>query len=162
MSWFGSIGPGDWVSTTSAIPVTLSDHLTGGGIRSGTRGVVTAVSGSRVTVDFDSGWGLHTATVSMRNLRRARAGGGVERFRSRARTTTLIRIGLGIALCFPVVLFAVEYLWMFHTLDGIVPAFLTACLDSVGDWVGAAIAHPVHTLVFSVVVGLISRWVFRR
>lgn len=162
MSWFTSIGPGDWVSATSTIPITLSDHVTGDGIRSGTRGVVTAVTGSQVTVDFDSGWGLHTATVSSRDLRRIRAGGGVERFRSRARTTTLIRLGLAIALLFPIVLFVADYLWTFHTLDGIVPAFLTTALDSVGDWIGAAVAHPMHTLVFGVVIGLVSRWVFRR
>lgn len=162
MGWFGSLRTGDWVRTTDTIPVTLSDHLGGGGIRTGTRGVVTGVHGSRATVVFDSGWGVHTATVRAAKLRRIRSGGGVDRFRRRARTAALVRLGLAIALLFPVLSFAAVYLWTYRTVDGIVPTLLSATLDGVGDWLSAAIAHPMQRVIFSVVVGLVGRWVFRR
>jgi hypothetical protein len=159
--WSGNIQTGDWIKATETIPITLSDHLSGDGIRPGTRGAATGVSGSRVTVEFESGWGTYTATVDQRKVTKIRSGGGVDRFRGRARTTALVRLGLAIALLFPTLYFVGAYLWTFGTFDGIIPAFLEASIASLGDWISAALAHPFQTLIFSVVVGLISRWVFR-
>jgi hypothetical protein len=161
MGWFDSIEAGDWVKATETIPVTLGDHLGGGGIQPGTRGVVTGLSGRRATVDFDSGWGTFTATVPNRSLSRIRRTGGVDRFHSRARTAALVRLGLAIALLFPMLYFVGAYLWTYGTFDGMLPAFIDASIAGVGDWIGAALANPVQTIIFSVVVGLLGRWVFR-
>lgn len=162
MGWLSiAINQGDWVKSTRTIPISINDRLSGGGIAAGTRGVVTAITGTRITVEFDTRWGLCTAIVPARGLTRIRREGGVQQFRQRAHTSTLIRIGLALALAFPILYFTGWYLWTYHTFDGIVPAFVQTSLDSLTDWLAAALAHPVQTVIASILLAAIGRWVFQ-
>jgi len=150
------------VGTTSTTPVTLSDQLAGGVIRPGTRGVVTAVTGSRVTVDFDSGRGLHTATVS------AQPAPGPRRRRHRPfpqpgphHQPDQGRPGHRAVLSDPSFCSPPSNAGHSASSTESVPAFLTAFWTaSATD--RAAIAYPMHTLVCSDLTGLIIRWLFRQ
>ena len=72
----------------------------------------------------------------------------------------LIRVGLAIALASPVIYFIAWYLWVHHTLAGIIPTFIQSALDTAGDVITAAINHPIQTAIYIIVTGAISRWVW--
>lgn len=155
---FGSsLAPGDWVRTKRLTKQTFYDHAAGTGIPSGTLGVVKETVGSRVVVELDAGWGTTHVTVPAHDLRLVRRRGGTDRFHSWSRRMTIIRLGCAVALALPVVMYVVQYVWAYHTFDGIVPAFAVACLDSAGYFLAAAIAHPLQALVFCAVCAVISR-----
>lgn len=157
-----SLREGDWVRTDKVLPVSLSDHLSGDGLRRGTRGVVTGVSGSRVTVDFDTGWGLRTETVRASALTRVRRDGGTEQFRRSASRSTIIRVGLALALFGPLLYFVGWYWWTFGTFNGLLPTLIDGIVDDAIDTLNAALAHPVQAVLYSVILTLVTRWVFRR
>ncbi len=158
-----TLRPGDWVATTSTVALTLTDHLTDGGLASGTRGVVTGtVGGTRVTVDFDAGFGIATATVPSHVLRRTRAGGGVEAFHARTSRRLPIRIGAALALAMPGIGFVVQYLWTYHTVDGIVPAAALGVVEGTQDLIQMAITNPVQTLLYLGAAALVHRIAYGR
>lgn len=158
-----SIRVGDWVRADRQIPVTMSDHLSGAGLSRGTRGVVTDVAGQRLTVEFESGWGgMVRARTLVRDVRLVRRGGGLDRFSRRNAYVGHVRLGLALALFFPFIYFVVWYRLRHGGFDGIVAAFAESAIDSALATVDAAVAHPVQTVVYLLITGLVSRWVFRR
>lgn len=162
---FGSsLAPGDWVRTKRQVRQTLYDHASGGGIPAGTLGVVKESSGSRVVVELDAGWGTTHVTVGSHEVRVVRRRGGTDRFHRWSRRVTIVRLGCAVALMLPVAMFVVQYVWAYHSFDGIVPAFALACLDAVGLFIAAGIAHPLQTIVFCCVCAVVSRiaWGRRR
>lgn len=149
---------GDWVTTTTIIAVTLADSLTNSGLPTGTPGVVTGTVGwSRVTVDFNAGFGITTATVPTRSLRRTRPGGGIDAFHTRTSRRVPIRIGAALALALPGIWFVTQYLWTYHTLDGILPATAIGIVEGAGDLLEMAITHPVQTLIYLAAATLTHR-----
>lgn len=82
--------------------------------------------------------------------------------RGRMRTATLIRFGLAAALCFPLLYFVGWYLITYGTFDGLLVAFVDTSLASFLEWISAALAHPIQAVLYSVVLGALSRWTFRR
>jgi len=162
MIWSRYIETGDWVRSTRTLRVTLTDHLQGGraGIPAGTDGLVIDRSGRRIRVEFDTGWGPCTATISPSDCRVTRRAGGVDAFRRRAHTRMLVRLGLLIALMMPFLYFAGWYLLHYRTFDGFVPALATQSIASFGDWLSMAIEHPVQTVIYASVLALISRFTF--
>lgn len=156
------IDRGDWIRNTRPAPVTLIDFATGGGIPAGSTGVVTDVKGSRITVDFDTGYGLATATIESRHCRLVRRAAGAAAFRVRARRRTLIRLGLALALSAPFLQFTITY-WIQHgNLDGVIPALVTGALGSIVDWITLALTNPVQTAIYATVLAVITRFVQRR
>ncbi len=159
--WGGEPRPGDWVVSKELVRTSLTDRLTGGGLRPGTRGVVVARSGSRLVVEFDTGYGRASARVPAGVVRVVRRGGGRDRFERRTGLMTTIRLAVAAFLMFPVLWWIGAYLWTYRTLDGIVPAFAVAALDSLGELVATAIAHPGRSLVYALFLAALGRFAFR-
>ncbi len=153
---------GDWVRSTRVLPVTFTDHLLGGdaGIARGSKGVVLARRGRRVTVAFDVGWGTQRATVSIRDCRVVRRGGGADRFFRISRYTTAARLGLALVLLFPVLQFVVQYLLINHSLNGITDELVLATVQGALDMAVDLLNHPVKSIVYLLVVGVMSRFAF--
>lgn len=152
----------DWVTASDQIPVTLTDHLTGGGITKGSRGVVTGRSGKHVDVEFETGYGVTSVTVPVSRVRLTHRGAGQYRFRQRVRLMTTIRVALLTFLLYPTAEFAVKYLLQYGSVDGIVPAFTLAAVESIGEWLMTAINNPVQTLIYSVFLAVLGRIAFRK
>lgn len=162
--WSANPQPGDWVRLGGRhrVPVTLSDHLTDGGIRPGARGVVTSRSGARAVVKFDAGFGTCHATVRLSDLHVTRRGGGVDAFQDRARTLGWARFGVALALLAPFGLYAVRYIAAHHGVQGLVPSLLIGTLDSFFAVIGSAIANPIQTVIYLVGLAVLSRFAFGR
>lgn len=163
----GSPRRGDWVTAVATIPVTLADHLrTDAGIHAGTRGVVLDDPRGwfqrTVTVRFDIGLGgLHDVQTPMNKIKVSRRGAGLDTFTTRARWLAMLRLGVAIALSIPVLYFVLVYLWTFHTVDGLLTALMTTCLDSAGAMVGFALDRPLQAAMFLLASWALGRFAFR-
>lgn len=159
---WGNPAPGDWVRATRTVPVTLTDRLIGSGIGPGTVGLVVARTGSRLQVRWDAGWGTATCSVPMSDCRLHRRGLGEEAFARRTRVLTTVRVALALFLLWPFVQFAVLYLWMNRTTDGLLPALAVSTVEGALDFVGLALTHPVQSLVYAAFLASLSHLAFRR
>lgn len=160
MMW-GTIREGDWVKNRDTVPVTLGDQLSKSGIKPGTRGVVTATTGSRASVTFDGGIGTVSATVSIRKLRVVRRGGGVDRFATRQSRLNAARAALALFLAWPVISWIVQYLWINKSFSGMVPAFAAGVLQSFGDWITLLVTNPFHTVIYLAFLTILGKLAWR-
>lgn len=145
---WGSVDVGDWVKANRVLPVSLTDHLIQSGIKPGTRGVVTATSGSRRLVDFDGGFGTVSVWVERRALQVIRYGGGIGSFRSSARRRTIARVAFVLFLAWPFIQFAVAYAWVNKGFDGMTIALADGIVQSVFDWLNMLITQPIKTVIY--------------
>lgn len=158
---------GDWVEAIEPIPVTLGDHLlSGAGIAPGTRGVVIGeprgLLNPTVAVRFDTGiGGTCQVDTPLSKICVRRRAGGVERFTQRSQRLRMVRLGVAVALCAPLVYFIVSYLWTFRTVDGLLPALASAALDSAAATVEFALTRPLEALVFLLLTWGLGRFAFR-
>lgn len=153
---------GDWVRTRRNVPVTIADHVTGGGVPKGSNGVVTEVRGGQVVVDVDAGWGTVTTTVRHSDLSLRRRGGGVEVFRRRSGRMATVRIAAALTLALPVLWYVAQYVWYYRTLDGITADFAVGVVEAGWAFLEGAIEHPVRALAFVAVSWLVGRLAFGR
>lgn len=90
MTWLLSGSPqvADWIKTTEKVPVSFTDALTARGVPTGTRGVVTDISGffgSLLVVRLDGGlFGSMTLRLRSSQVRVIRRGGGIEAYEESA------------------------------------------------------------------------------
>jgi hypothetical protein len=154
--------PGDWVRATRRLPVTVTDHLTDGGLPAGTRGVVVGGRGRYTEVEFRAVLGTARVRVPTDGLRLDRRGGGREAFRNRSRRVTAVRLALAAFLLLPLAHFVGSYTWEHRSLDGLVPAFAVAAVNSAGDWLFTAIDQPVRALVYTGFLAALTRIAFGR
>jgi hypothetical protein len=143
-----SVAEGDWVKVQATVPVTFSDHLTGSGIKKGTRGVVTSIGSGRAEVRFDTGLGGVSAWVPTRHLSVVRRGGGVAAFNDRITRLSVARAALIVFLSYPVWSFVIMYGWVNKGFDGITVAFALGVVQSIGDWMTMFVSAPVKTIVW--------------
>lgn len=162
MMWGRQPEADDWVSASRQIKTNLTDHLTGSGIEPGARGVVTGRSGSHVDVEFDTGYGIASVTIPASHVRLTHRGGGTNRFRSRVRLMTTIRLALLAFFLYPVAEFTIHHMLQYGTLDGIVPALTLAAVEGIGEGLMTAIYNPIQTIIYSVFLAVLSRIAFRK
>lgn len=158
MSWWSVPQAGDWVRTVTVVPVTFTDRVGGGGLPSGTRGVVLATYGGRVEVELDAQWGSITTTVRTGDVRVVRRDGGVGSFRQRTRRLVLARLAVGLMLALPLLQYAISYVWTYHSFDGITAELVTGTLLGVGDSIGAALSEPWKALIYFGVLAVLGRF----
>jgi len=140
----------------------MTDHLTGGGIRPGTLGVVLERTGSHLRVRFDSGWGSCSTRVRASQCRVQSRGRGHAAFARRTNTLTVVRLALAAFLVWPFVWFAVLYVWTNRSFDGLLPALAVGTIDGAANWLALAIIHPVQSLVYAVFLTILSKIAFPR
>ncbi len=164
MSWWGlGADPGDWIRTTTTVPLTLTDRLLSyGGLPPGTPGVVLERYGNRLRVEFDSGWGSVTGTVRFRDIQVVRRGAGAAAFRRRTSRLATARLATAVALSLPILQFVATYLWENRSFGGIVPAFVMAALYGAEDSLLATLHEPRRGVAYLVVVTLLYRFAFGR
>lgn len=160
--WGAAPEPGDWVRARKTIPCTFTDSLLGGGVRPGTKGVVTRRSGSFIDVDFAIGYRKTSVSTPASNCSIDRRAGGLEQFRRRAHVIATIRVALALFILWPFISFVVQYLWQEHTLDGIEASFALAALDSGVVLVGSLIDDPVKTVLYLVFLAVAAKIAFPR
>lgn len=156
----GSPREGDWVRATRLVQTGMTDRVLGSGLPSGSRGVVLSRTGSRVTVDFDAGWGTQRVTVPASACRVLRRGGGTAAFYTANRRRTAARIGLAVVLCFPVIEFVVRYVWTTHGVHGLTGALALGAVQGMLDMLTGFLGHPFRSIVYFAVVSLMSRLAF--
>lgn len=161
MSIFGGLpDSGDWVRATRTVPVTFTDTLLSSGLPRGSRGVVLSRTGSRVTVEFDAGWGTQRATLPVAHCQIVRRGGGVQSFQQRNRRLTAVRLGLALVFVFPILQFVVQYVITTHGVHGLLGALAIGGVQSVIDMLTGFLTHPVKSIVYFAILGLMSRVAF--
>lgn len=160
MTW-GAVREGDWVRNRATMPVTISDHLSKSGIKPGTRGVVTATTGSRANVTFDGGIGTVSTTVPIRSLRVVRRGGGVDRFATHQSRLNAARAALALFLAWPVISWVIQYVWINKSFSGMIPAFAVGVLQSIGDWITLLVTSPLHTVIYLVFLAILGKLAWR-
>jgi hypothetical protein len=159
---WGRPEPGDWIRANRTIPVTLSDHLSGSGVRPGTKGVVLGRTGSYLVVRFDAGWGSHTARVRARDCSLHHRGRGEEAFARRTYTLTVVRMALALFLLWPVVWFVIVYLWQQRTVDGLLSSLAVAVAYGFLDYPAMVIAQPTQSVVYAAFLVVLGRVAFPR
>jgi hypothetical protein len=162
MRWGNGPRIGDWVKTTDVTAVSMTDHLSGSGLAPGTKGVMTARIGSSAEVRFDSGFGTFTAKVPVRRLRVIRRGGGVDRFEERATAWMWVRVGLIAVMVGPLLWASIQYLWVEHTLEGLLVFLIDGTLSAVANLAIGALMNPGKAVLFFAVSALLSRLAFGR
>lgn len=162
MSWLWPVylAPGDWVRARQPVARGWADHLTGEGLPEGTVGVVVDRFGSRLVVDFDTGYGLTRASVCAGHCALVRKGGGSTKFRERAKFMTTVRLSLVAFFTFPCLWYAVQYWWQERTFDGLVESMIMASLDAAWGFLVAAINDPVRAVIYLVVMAVLGRIAF--
>lgn len=154
-------GPGDLVRARRDIPLTITDHITGGpGIRQGSRGLVRIRNGSRITVAFDTGGGIVEATVHARDCELVRRSVDEHRFMNFAQLKAAIRLGALIAMALPVLWYVVLYWIQTGSMDGIVESLVISAVESALELPGLILAHPVQTLIWLLTGSLAARIAF--
>jgi hypothetical protein len=159
--WGTQPDTGDWVIAKEIIPVSLTDHLLGTGLPSGTKGVITGKAGNKLEVEFDTGMGTTRANVSVSKCALVKRGGGKDAFLRRAGTVGTVRLALCLFLIWPLIQFAGLYWWEKRTFDGIVEEFTLAGIESAGEWIMSMIDDPVPVLAYALFIAVLSRFAFR-
>lgn len=159
--WGNLLQTGDWVRLTATIPVSVTDHLRGSGIPSGTRGVVVSKIGSRIEADFDTGYGTTRAHVPASKCRLIRRDGGQETFTRNANFILTARLALIVFLCWPVIQFTALYWWENKGFHGLVEELTIASFYSVGDMILSAINDPIGTFIYLLFIAVLSRIAFK-
>lgn len=159
---FGYPDVGDWVRLKKTAPTTLTDHLTGGGLPTGSLGVVTGRFGASLEVDVDAGWGTCRAQVRASDVSIVRRGGGREAFGKRVHLLTIVRVSLALFLLWPIIQFTGWYLWQYRSFDGFTVAFAIAMVEGALQQVEELIAHPIRGLLLLGWFALLGRIAFGR
>jgi hypothetical protein len=159
----GNPQPGDWIVTTEPIKHSLSDYLSGhAGIKTGTRGVVTARSGwNSVEVRLDGGMlGGYTVRARASQVRVTRRGGGVDAFAERSGRLAAARLGVAVAIVAPLLFFAAS--WFLHggSKAGLLVAVLDGALYSILDLIGYAITNPIQAILYLILLAVAGRFAF--
>ena len=76
------------------------------------------------------------------------------------RFSTVARVGVALALLLPYLSFAAAYAWHHHTSNGLSGELAVATAYGLLDTVTAALAHPMHTLVYCAVLAALTRFAF--
>lgn len=160
MIWYLRPTVNDWVRASRQIKTSPTDHLMDGGIKAGTRGVVTGYSGRQVEVEFETPYGLISATVPCSHLQVTKRGGGRSRFYQRVRVVVTVRLALATFLLYPFGDFTIRYLLASGSMEGIVPAFTLAAMDNLGIWLITAIDNPGQTIVYGIFLAVLGRIAF--
>ena len=160
MTWLRSVEPGDWVRTTRAVNVSLTDCLTGAGIPPGARGVVCERSGSRLRVELEHGLSTVSTTIRVRDCRIVRRQGGRDDFHRSAGRRRAVRLGLVVFTCWPLAQFTVLYGWYNRSFDGYAAGLALACLDSSVEIAGHVVADPVQTVLYLGFLAAVGRYAF--
>lgn len=160
--WGHTPQPGDWVRTTTKVPIGIADYLTASGLPAGTSGVVTGRTGRRVTVELDTGYGLATATVDANHLTTTRRQGGRSPFLARTRLRNGARVGLMLFIAWPTIQYIATYLWINHTADGLIESIFLSTLEAAGDFLVASITSPIKALLYIALLTVLSRLAFKR
>jgi hypothetical protein len=153
---------GDWVRIREKTPVTATDHITGSGIPAGARGVVTGTAGSKLEVEFETGYGTTKTRIAATKCTVIRRHGGRDVFIRRVGFIRTVRLALCLFLSWPLIQFVMMYWWEQRTFDGIVEEFTLASVDSIGDWVLSAINNPVPVLLYAAFILSLSKFAFRQ
>lgn len=142
-------GTGDLVTARRDISASLTEELTDTpSVRQGTRGLVRKRTGNRLTVAFDTGYGLTETTIHTSDCRLIQRTANEKRFMDWAQLKTAIRVGALIALAAPILWYIVLYWAQTGSLNGVIEALTLAALDSALEVPGLILTHPVQTLVW--------------
>ncbi|CAI9413189.1 hypothetical protein [Nocardioides sp. T2.26MG-1] len=159
---WGSVRDGDWVKVDTDINLGM---LGGTTIKAGTKGVVTGVSTgwitSRADVQFDSGFGTAHANVPTHRLRLIRPNGGVDRFTTRQRRLAAARSALLLFLAWPIIWWAIQYVWINRGFSGITSGFALSIVGSIGDWIIMVISNPVKGIIYLGFLWIVGRLAWR-
>lgn len=160
MMW-GRVRDGDWVQVDTDVKV----GMLGGTVKAGTKGVVTGVSTgwitSRAHVQFDGGFGAVHANVPTYRLRLIRPNGGVDRFTTRQRRLAATRAALLLFLAWPIIWWAVQYVWINKGFSGITSGFALSIVQSIGDWIIMLVSNPVKGIIYLGFLWIVGRLAWR-
>ena len=153
---------GDWVAASEPIQGGL---FSGTAIAKGTHGVVNSVNygffSSTVAVTFGGGLSPVDRIVPTHKLRIIRRGAGVERFQLHQSRLAVARAAIALFLCWPVIQWVAQYVWMNRGFDGITAAFAAGVLDSIGSYLAMFITDPIKALIYFGFLGLLGRFAWR-
>lgn len=156
-----SAAPGDLVRARRDIPLTITDHVTGGaGIRKGSKGLVRARTSSSLTVAFDTGGGMIEATIRTRDCELIRRSVDEQRFMNFAQLKAAIRLGALITMALPILWYVIVYWTQTGSLDGIIESIVISALESALEIPGLILAHPAQTLIWLLAGSLAARIAF--
>ncbi|WP_461186824.1 hypothetical protein [Arthrobacter sp. Z4-13] len=151
-------GTGDLVAARKNITTSLTEELTKAPrIRQGTRGLVRNRTGNRLTVAFDTSYGLAETTVHARDCRLIQRTANEKQFMSWARLKTAIRAGALIALTAPIAWYIITYWVQSGTLHGVIEALTLSAIESALELPGLILAHPTQTLAWLATGALVTR-----
>jgi hypothetical protein len=149
---------GDLVAARKDIHTTITGQLTNTpSIRQGTRGLVRKRTGNRLTVAFDTSYGLTEATVHARDIRLIQHTINEKRFMSWAELKFAVRAGALIALAAPIAWYIIMYWAQTGSLDGVIEALTLSAIESALELLGLIIAHPTQTLAWLTAGALVTR-----
>ncbi|MGX5717973.1 hypothetical protein [Arthrobacter sp. MAHUQ-56] len=152
---------GDLVAARKNITTSMTEHLTDAPrIRQGTRGLVRNRTGNRLTVAFDTHYGLTETTVHARDCRLIQRNANESRFINWAQLKTAIRTGALIALAAPIAWYIIVYWTQTGSLNGVIEALTLSAIESALELPGLILAHPTQTLTWLTVGALVTRIAF--
>ncbi|WP_347351354.1 hypothetical protein [Intrasporangium sp.] len=154
--------PGDWVKLTRTVPTSFTDQLTGDGLRAGTQALVITRHGRRLQIDADAGWGTVTATIDATDAVVVRRDGGTDRWQATTHRRTTARLALALALAWPILSFATQYIWLQHSLDGLPGAIALGIVSAIPDQVEAFLNEPVKAVLYIALTTALARIAFGR
>ncbi|WP_142060016.1 hypothetical protein [Pseudarthrobacter sp. B4EP4b] len=149
---------GDLVAARKDFATTLTDELTNTvSVRRGTRGLVRQRAGKRLTVAFDTSYGLTEATVHARDCRLIRHTANEKRFMNWAQLKASVRVGALIALTAPIAWFIIIYWAETGSPNGVIEALTISAIESTLELPGLILTHPTQTLIWLAAGALTTR-----
>ena len=161
MSPFHALDIGDRVAARKSIPLTLTEQLTDTyQVRQGTHGLVRNRTGNRLTVAFDTGYGITETVVLACNCRLLQRNANEKRFSNWAQLKAAVRAGTLIALAAPIIWYSIAYWTETGSLDGVIEALTLTAIDSALELPGLILAQPGQTILWLLLSGLATRIAF--
>lgn len=149
---------GDLVAARKNITTSMTEQLTDAPrIRQGTRGLVRNRTGYRLTVAFDTSYGLTETTVHARDCRLIQRTANEKSFMNWAQVKNAIRAGALMALAMPIAWYIIMYWLQTGSLNGVIEALTLAALESALELPGLILAHPTQTLIWLTAGALVTR-----
>lgn len=112
---------------------------------------------TRADVEFRPGWGIVQVNVPSRHLRVTRQCGGTDEFRRHSSHLAAARTALCLFLCWPIVSWVLQYVWLNKGVNGITGAFAIGIVQSAEDWLIMLLAHPVRGATYLCFLAVLSR-----